>query len=147
MLAPLARVARRAMEARDASRRRRARAARARARAARRRREATTTRRARVVVVGGGAAGVACARALAATRDVTLFDGGRALGGRASTRAGEDGAWEHGARFVDVERERERRTRRRRRRRSGRVDARQSARGRVRNDGKARWWRCAADAR
>ena len=59
-------------------------------------------------MVGGGAAGVACARALAATREVTLFDGGRAPGGRASTREGRRGAWEHGARVVDVERERER---------------------------------------
>ena len=102
MLAPLARVARRAMAAR--ARRASPRRAGARARAG----EATRgddDARARVVVVGGGAAGVACARALAATRDVTLFDGGRALGGRASTRAGEGGAWEHGARFVDETRE------------------------------------------
>jgi len=108
MLAPLARVARRAMEART-----RASSPRASPRASSAARAVATASReddgrGRVVVVGGGAAGVACARALAATREVTLFDGGRAPGGRASTREGRRGAWEHGARFVDVERERER---------------------------------------
>jgi len=108
MLAPLARVARRAMEART-----RASSPRASPRASSAARAVATASReddgrGRVVVVGGGAAGVACARALAATREVTLFDGGRAPGGRASTREGRSGAWEHGARVVDVDVERER---------------------------------------
>jgi len=62
----------------------------------------TATTRGRVAVVGGGASGAACAREIArrSTREVCVFDAGRALGGRASTREEARGRWDHGAAFA-----------------------------------------------
>ncbi|MDN3566574.1 NAD(P)-binding protein [Paeniroseomonas aquatica] len=55
----------------------------------------------RVAVVGAGLAGLACARALAAAGAVaTLFDKGRAAGGRLATRRGEGGQYDHGAQYL-----------------------------------------------
>ena len=65
----------------------------------------TTTRaHASVAVVGGGLAGAACACELKrlGVACVVVFDGGRALGGRASARVADGGVrWDHGARFIE----------------------------------------------
>jgi len=63
-----------------------------------------TRAHASVAVVGGGLAGAACACELKrlGIERVVVFDGGRALGGRASARGASDGArWDHGARFIE----------------------------------------------
>jgi len=77
-------------------------AARASSSAAARAASDTATTRGRVAVVGGGASGAACAREIArrSTREVCVFDAGRALGGRASTREEARGRWDHGAAFA-----------------------------------------------
>jgi len=66
----------------------------------------TASARARdVAVIGGGVAGLACAHALSLRNvSVTLYDAGRVLGGRASTRVDRETgwAWDHGARFVEL---------------------------------------------
>jgi predicted NAD/FAD-dependent oxidoreductase len=57
----------------------------------------------RVAVVGAGIAGLACARELAARGAwVTVFEEGRAAGGRATTQVGEAGAFDHGAQYFTV---------------------------------------------
>jgi renalase len=57
----------------------------------------------RFAVIGAGVAGLACARRLAnAGRTVTLFDKGRAVGGRLATRREELAAWDHGAQYFTV---------------------------------------------
>ena len=55
-----------------------------------------------MAVVGGGASGTACAREIArrTSREVCVFDAGRALGGRASAREASVGRWDHGAAFA-----------------------------------------------
>jgi predicted NAD/FAD-dependent oxidoreductase len=54
-------------------------------------------------VIGAGLAGLACARRLAdAGRAVTVFDKGRAVGGRMATRRDELAAWDHGAQYFTV---------------------------------------------
>jgi photolyase PhrII len=64
-----------------------------------------------VAIVGAGVAGTACARALIdAGHEVTLFDKGRAPGGRASTRVtDEHHAFDHGAQYFTVRDDRFRR--------------------------------------
>jgi renalase len=62
-------------------------------------------RQGEVAVIGAGVAGVACADALARRGiKVRLYDAGRNVGGRATTRIdGESGAvWDHGTRFVEL---------------------------------------------
>jgi renalase len=52
----------------------------------------------RIAIVGAGIAGLTAGRALAAAgAAVELFDKGRGLGGRVSTRRRENGAFDHGA--------------------------------------------------
>ena len=56
-------------------------------------------KRLRIAVVGAGVAGLACARALAARAEVTLFDKGRAPGGRLMTRRTPPHAFDLGAQY------------------------------------------------
>jgi renalase len=57
----------------------------------------------RFAVIGAGVAGLACARRLAdAGLAVTVFDKGRAVGGRLATRREELAAWDHGAQYFTV---------------------------------------------
>ena len=61
--------------------------------------------RPRIAILGAGLAGLACARTLAAAGvAVTLFDKGRAAGGRLATRraeaAGRRLQWDHGAQYL-----------------------------------------------
>lgn len=61
----------------------------------------------RIAIVGGGLAGLGAARALVAGgTDVVVFDKGRGPGGRASTRRGVLGRFDHGAQFFTVRSER-----------------------------------------
>ncbi|MEM1289776.1 MAG: FAD-dependent oxidoreductase [Pseudomonadota bacterium] len=56
-----------------------------------------------VAVIGAGMAGLAAARTLAsAGHAVAVFDKGRGIGGRLSTRRTEWGAFDHGAQFATV---------------------------------------------
>lgn len=56
-----------------------------------------------VAVIGAGVAGVACAGELAAAGvEVRLFDKGRGLGGRLSTRRAEPWHFDHGAQYFTV---------------------------------------------
>ena len=60
-----------------------------------------------VAVVGAGVAGAAAARTMAdAGHSVTLFDKGRSLGGRLSTRHEGEHRFDHGAQYFTVEDER-----------------------------------------
>ena len=53
-----------------------------------------------VLVVGAGMAGLSCARVLhEAGRQVTVVDKSRGLGGRMSTRRGDDWQADHGAQY------------------------------------------------
>ncbi|MBL6455105.1 NAD(P)-binding protein [Belnapia sp. T6] len=59
----------------------------------------------RIAIIGAGLSGLACARALRDEgREVTLFDKGRAAGGRLATRRAEAGRrrlqWDHGAQYL-----------------------------------------------
>ncbi|MEM9757048.1 MAG: FAD-dependent oxidoreductase, partial [Pseudomonadota bacterium] len=56
----------------------------------------------RIAIIGAGMAGLTCARALAASgRDVTVYDKGRGIGGRLSTRRTQDGLrFDHGAQYI-----------------------------------------------
>ncbi|WP_043363723.1 NAD(P)/FAD-dependent oxidoreductase [Belnapia sp. F-4-1] len=59
----------------------------------------------RIAILGAGLAGLACARELTARgAAVTLFDKGRAAGGRLATRRAEAGGrrlqWDHGAQYL-----------------------------------------------
>ncbi len=55
----------------------------------------------RVAVIGAGIAGLACALALArAGHDVTVFDKGRAAGGRIATRRTGETSFNHGAQYA-----------------------------------------------
>jgi predicted NAD/FAD-dependent oxidoreductase len=57
----------------------------------------------KIAVIGAGLAGLACARRLVdAGRAVTVFDKGRAAGGRMSTRRAGLAAWDHGAQYFTV---------------------------------------------
>ncbi len=57
----------------------------------------------RIAVIGGGLAGLACAGALSdAGFHVTMFDKGRAVGGRTSTRIEERWRFDHGAARLDL---------------------------------------------
>lgn len=56
-----------------------------------------------VAVIGAGLAGLTAARTLAAAgRAVVVFDKGRGVGGRLSTRRTDDGPFDHGAQFFTV---------------------------------------------
>jgi len=56
-----------------------------------------------VAVIGAGMAGLAAARTLeAAGHRVQVFDKGRGIGGRLSTRRTEYGAFDHGAQYATV---------------------------------------------
>lgn len=56
-----------------------------------------------VAVIGAGMAGLAAARTLAAAgHGVQVFDKGRGIGGRLSTRRTEYGAFDHGAQYATV---------------------------------------------
>jgi predicted NAD/FAD-dependent oxidoreductase len=60
----------------------------------------TTTKRA--VVIGGGISGLACAGVLCdAGFRITVFDKGRGVGGRTSTRRESDWRFDHGAPRAD----------------------------------------------
>ena len=56
----------------------------------------------RIAIIGAGIAGLTCARELVRHGiDPVLFDKGRGLGGRLSTRRGEGGyQFDHGARYL-----------------------------------------------
>lgn len=57
----------------------------------------------RVAVIGSGIAGLACARTLQRKgREVTVFDKGRNVGGRAGTRLTDGHRFDHGAQFFTV---------------------------------------------
>lgn len=70
-----------------------------------------TSRRIRVAVVGAGIAGLTCARTLSDHGlDVTVFDKGRRVGGRMSTRTTESGlSFDHGCQYFSAKDERFRR--------------------------------------
>ena len=56
-----------------------------------------------IAIIGAGMAGLTAARALdEAGLQVTVFEKGRGLGGRLSTRRGETGQFDHGAAFFTV---------------------------------------------
>jgi len=56
-----------------------------------------------VAIVGAGMSGLACARALAASGwTVRLFEKSRGPGGRAATRRGDAGPYDHGAQYFTV---------------------------------------------
>ena len=56
-----------------------------------------------VAVIGAGMAGLAAARTLAAAgHAVQVFDKGRGIGGRLSTRRTDYGAFDHGAQYATV---------------------------------------------
>lgn len=61
-------------------------------------------KRTSVAVIGAGVAGLACARRLAPTCDVRLFDKGRSAGGRLSTRRVQtlqgEASFDHGAQYI-----------------------------------------------
>jgi predicted NAD/FAD-dependent oxidoreductase len=60
--------------------------------------------RARVAIVGAGVAGLACARELAARgARVTVFEAGRAAGGRVATLPTAFGPFDHGAQYFTVQ--------------------------------------------
>lgn len=52
-----------------------------------------------VCIVGGGVAGLACARVIGDRCPVVVLDKGRGPGGRAATRRGDLGKFDHGAQF------------------------------------------------
>jgi photolyase PhrII len=57
----------------------------------------------RVVVIGAGISGLAAARTLADHgHEVTVFDKGRGVGGRMSTRRADQGGFDHGAQYFTV---------------------------------------------
>ena len=57
-----------------------------------------------IAVIGAGVSGMSCAHRLKAEGiAVTIFDKGRALGGRLSTRQSEGWAFNHGAPYIHVE--------------------------------------------
>jgi len=62
---------------------------------------------AQIAIIGAGVAGLGAARTLsAAGAEVVVFDKGRGPGGRASTRRGDFGRFDHGAQFFTVRSER-----------------------------------------
>ncbi|MEM7396869.1 MAG: FAD-dependent oxidoreductase, partial [Verrucomicrobiota bacterium] len=57
----------------------------------------------RIAIVGAGVAGLSAARHLASAQaDISLFDKGRAPGGRATTRRGLTFTFDHGAQYFTV---------------------------------------------